>query len=355
VQNLYDDWANFAYYSIYVLMGFLLACHPILEDAIRRERKRALYVSLGAMIVLLLSVLRIVQSEPLLLACSAVAGWCFIVAVIGFSAGLRQREARSLDYLRESAFPVYLLHQPVIVLLGSAVVELSLGIAAKLALLLSGSVVTTLLLYHYVVRPVPLLRVIHGMKARHDPASGHATHRAGAELPRTAGLWLIGLGLGLGVTVAPGSVSVASVEPHPTGLWWAEGGAAQIEIRRCGPSLCGQVVWLRSPFDENGCQLRDVNNPEPGARGREVLGARILAGLRAEHGQAATWSGGTIYDPGSGRTYRAHVTLTDDGRLAVRGYVGLRFIGRTTTWIRVGSEGTCRPRPSDVPGTRLVR
>src|SRR5690242_17674827 len=44
------------------------------------------------------------------------------------------------------------------------------------------------------------------------------------------------------------------------GRWYAEGGAAQIEIAPCGDTLCGEIVWLRSPFDENGCPLTDRQN-----------------------------------------------------------------------------------------------
>ena len=37
IQNLYDDWANVAYYSTYLIAGFLLAWSPALE----RRRRRA--------------------------------------------------------------------------------------------------------------------------------------------------------------------------------------------------------------------------------------------------------------------------------------------------------------------------
>src|SRR6185503_6565741 len=34
IYNLYNDWANVAYYSIFLVAGFLLACHPALERLI---------------------------------------------------------------------------------------------------------------------------------------------------------------------------------------------------------------------------------------------------------------------------------------------------------------------------------
>ena len=61
-----------------------------------------------------------------------------------------------LRYLAESAFPIYVLHQPVVVVLGAAVVALPLGIPAKFVLLLAGSVAATLAIYHFGVRPFGL-------------------------------------------------------------------------------------------------------------------------------------------------------------------------------------------------------
>ena len=47
------------------------------------------------------------------------------------------------------------------------------------------------------------------------------------------------------------------------------------------------------------------------------------------------WSGGTILDPAKGKTYRAKVTLLEDGaKLEMRGYIGIEALGRTQTWIR---------------------
>ena len=42
IQNLYDDWANVAYYSTFFLAGFLLAWAPAFEAALAAEWRRAL-------------------------------------------------------------------------------------------------------------------------------------------------------------------------------------------------------------------------------------------------------------------------------------------------------------------------
>jgi uncharacterized protein (DUF2147 family) len=124
----------------------------------------------------------------------------------------------------------------------------------------------------------------------------------------------------------------------PVGLWYAEGGAAQVEIRACGDALCGRIVWLRSPLDETGCDLRDRSNGDASLRDRPLLGLEILQGLKPADAEGKVWTDGTIYDPTSGKTYRCSLGVEGDDRLHLRGYVGIPLLGRTATWIRVGSE-----------------
>ncbi len=135
-----------------------------------------------------------------------------------------------------------------------------------------------------------------------------------------------------------------AADESPLGLWWAEGGAAQVQIEACDAALCGRVVWLRSPLDENGCPLRDERNPDAALRGRELVGVELLRDLRPIPSSPQSWADGEIYDPTSGRTYRATLSLDGPRRLLVRGYLGIRLLGRTTTWIRVGGADQCTNR-----------
>ncbi len=142
--------------------------------------------------------------------------------------------------------------------------------------------------------------------------------------------------------LASAAAAQAATQPAtPIGRWWVEWGAAQVEIRSCGAALCGEIVWLRSPFGDDGCPLRDDHNADDALRGREILGMELLGGLRPTPTEPDTWSGGVIYDPTSGRTYDALMTLDGSDRLDVRGYFGFRILGRTVTWRRVGSLGPC--------------
>jgi uncharacterized protein (DUF2147 family) len=164
---------------------------------------------------------------------------------------------------------------------------------------------------------------------RNDP-------RESSRRPVSAAL----LGVVLGLLALPRGAHAATA----VGLWYAEGGAAQVEVYACGEQLCGRVVWLRSPFDEDGCELRDRSNPDPELRDRPIIGIEVLTGLRRASADRE-WTGGAIYDPVSGRTYRCTLEVVGENRVQLQGYIGVPLLGRTTTWIRVGSENQmCRRR-----------
>ena len=327
IQNLYNDWANVAYYSVYLVAGFLLACHPMLERLVQCEWKRSLAIGLGATALLLLAVLGITTVPAVLLVGSAVAGWCFTVALLGLAHRFLTTSGPALHYLSESAFPVYVLHQAAIVLPGYFLIRLPMGIGAKFVLLLLLSVSLTLAVYQWLVRPFAVPRFLLGMKPKARPI-----RRPVALSTSVATILLAAVGL---------TASARSAAATPVGLWYAEGGAAQVAIEPCGSELCGRVVWLRSPLDEDGCDLRDRNNPEPTLRSRRVMGLEVLYGLKPRPN--GTWESGSIYDPGTGNTYTCHLALDGDDRLRLRGYVGIPLLGRTTTWTRVGTENrSCR-------------
>jgi uncharacterized protein (DUF2147 family) len=334
LQNLIDDWANFAYYSVYLVAGFTLARFPALEAAMHLEHRRALAIGLAATVVLLLGVVGVFAAPKVLLASTAIAGWCFVVALLGWARRKLAFSTALLAYLTESAFPVYLLHQWAIVVPGYFLIRQPLGLWTKFFLLLLVSTALTIAIYHLLVRPFSFPRFLCGMKTRERSIHG----RLAVALTSTAA----GLLLVLAAGITPSSKAAPMRLASPIGHWYAEGGAAQVEITECSHGLCGRVASLRSPFDENGCGLLDVNNPDPQQRRRPVLGLEILHAAAGSAGDPQAWSG-TIYDPGSGHTYSCTIRYEGEDRLQLRGYIGVPLIGRTTTWIRVGREGqTCR-------------
>jgi uncharacterized protein (DUF2147 family) len=118
------------------------------------------------------------------------------------------------------------------------------------------------------------------------------------------------------------------------GEWLVQDGKAKVRITPCAGAserLCGNIVWLRSPLDEDGAPKHDAHNPDPSARNRPIVGLPLIRDFRAA-GPGA-WQGGKIYDPESGKTYDSKLRVAPDGTLKVAGCIA--FICQTQTWRRV--------------------
>jgi len=115
------------------------------------------------------------------------------------------------------------------------------------------------------------------------------------------------------------------------GRWLSGDGDGWIEVKLVGDSLIGVIAG--SPNTKPGDPPRyDDLNPDPELRDRPLDGMTIMSGFTFDGEDR--WSGGTIYDPNSGKTYKCTLTQVDNNTLKMRGYIGLSLFGRSDTWTR---------------------
>jgi uncharacterized protein (DUF2147 family) len=147
---------------------------------------------------------------------------------------------------------------------------------------------------------------------------------------------LVALALGNCLSLAAADSRAAAAEGAViAGSWATPGFGSIVELRPCASeptTLCGRIVWLWQPNDEQGRPRLDRNNPERTARARPLLGLEIVRGLRAA--APGVWDDGAIYNPDDGRTYTGDVRARG-GVLELRG-CALRVFCETQTWRRPG-------------------
>ncbi|MBF0506429.1 MAG: DUF2147 domain-containing protein [Nitrospirae bacterium] len=127
------------------------------------------------------------------------------------------------------------------------------------------------------------------------------------------------------------------------GVWVTEHRDARIEVFNCVDKYCGKIVWMDEPNytagdteGKPGERKLDVRNPDPALRKRVILGMQILWDF--SYAGDNRWTGGKVYDPETGNTYSARLSLSARNRLHLRGYVLIPLLGRTSTWTRVNGE-----------------
>ncbi len=117
------------------------------------------------------------------------------------------------------------------------------------------------------------------------------------------------------------------------GLWEPSNGKVRIKIERIGTKYYGKIVWLRDPIDPVTKKPKtDKNNEDEKMRNVPLRGYRLLKDFTYKGKNK--WEDGTIYDPESGSLYSC-VISKDKDVLNIRGYVGVKALGRTDTWKRV--------------------
>ncbi|KMQ71156.1 DUF2147 domain-containing protein [Chryseobacterium koreense] len=100
-----------------------------------------------------------------------------------------------------------------------------------------------------------------------------------------------------------------------------------VEIqKRANGQYYGKVVQLLiKPADPNCSGCKDDR------KGKPVLGMEVIRDLKKDGNE---FSGGTITDPKTGKTYKCIIKREGD-KLDVRGYIGFALIGRSQTWHKV--------------------
>ena len=179
---LVDDWYNHAQYLPLFLLGVLVATRSCVWDALQRMRWPALIVAaIGyAFIVWYFyfsgyndettpppDALRMLQRVVW-----AVLQWTAIAAIFGFVRGIAFTDSRALRYLREAVFPVYILHQTIIVVLAHNAQPLGLHPAIEGPLLVLVTFAMSFLGFELVQR-MRWLRPLFGLKA--NPRRGSAS------------------------------------------------------------------------------------------------------------------------------------------------------------------------------------
>ena len=116
------------------------------------------------------------------------------------------------------------------------------------------------------------------------------------------------------------------------GKWKLEDGSAIVEVYQEGDVFNGKIVWLEKPTEDDGSPVVDDNNPDKTLRTRQIMGLNMLSGLKKT---GSEYSGGSIYDPGNGKTYNCSMKVEGDV-LKVRGSLDKKgLIGRTRDWFSV--------------------
>jgi len=154
-------------------------------------------------------------------------------------------------------------------------------------------------------------------------------------------------------TLLAGLTAAAQASPIE-GLWLVAEKDAHVRIGEFHGAVCGRIVWVKDSLDTSGKPRRDRKNPDPSLRGRAMKDLVIVKDLAPTSADGAHWKA-KVYDPRSGHTYSASLTLESPDQLKLRGYVGFSLFGRTARWSRVPETAPEDTKPGPAPALHSIR
>jgi len=164
-HNLVSDWYIFIHYLLLTLYGFVLASLQGAWDWLARNRRVSLTIGLAVLVALLsLFAAGVVAHDTFADYFMAnMFTWFLVLAFLGFGRHYLSFSNPLLRWARDASYPVYILHQTVIILIAWFVIQQPWTPWGKYWLVLTTTLIACVLMYE-VIRRVPALRFLFGMK-----------------------------------------------------------------------------------------------------------------------------------------------------------------------------------------------
>ena len=163
------DGKNPFFYFVLFLYGYVLMSDTRFQDAVDRHKRVALLLGLAAMaVVLTLQAHRVHFPEKsagdiLYHLLRTFNTWFWLIALLGYGRTCLNFSNAFLRYASRAAYPFYILHQTVIVVIGHYVVQWQANLWAKYIVIAVSALLVTVLLYDLCVKRTRATRFLFGM------------------------------------------------------------------------------------------------------------------------------------------------------------------------------------------------
>lgn len=166
---LVDDWAYIAMYFIFFIYGYVFAQSKVFSQNIVSQRYIHLFASI-IVTILLFNCYNLIESKYwagyLYGVLSILVAWFVGLTAMGFCFKYLTFNSKFRKYANEAIYPFYLLHQPIILLIGFYMKDLEMNVTLKAIYLTFSSFTASVGIYILLIRPFNFMRVVFGLKVR---------------------------------------------------------------------------------------------------------------------------------------------------------------------------------------------
>ncbi|RZT15584.1 acyltransferase family protein [Fictibacillus sp. BK138] len=161
------------YYLVFLLLGFLTTSKFTYQEMFNKIYLKVI-ILLMVLVPIWITLLyhngdHSSWTELLLTILRTLNVWLTLIAILGLGHKYLNVKHKVLPYLNEAAFPIYILHQSILVIIAYFILQLKLSTAVQFSLIMILSLFLSWFFYEYVIKRFNTLRWLFGLK----PKTGH--------------------------------------------------------------------------------------------------------------------------------------------------------------------------------------
>lgn len=166
-HNLVDDGANFVFFFLFFCYGYLICSSNQLWESLKDQRKISLILAI------VLTLLQVVEKNTFLLKFTyetywiveTSLAWFWVLAILGYGRQYLNFNSRILRYASEGIYPLYIIHQSVLIVVAYYVIQLDQPVLVKFMIIGNATLLGSLVVYEFLIRRFNPIRLLFGMKS----------------------------------------------------------------------------------------------------------------------------------------------------------------------------------------------
>ena len=169
---LFNDWANFSHNFLFFLLGYLYSNYNLYDYF---DLSIINNFILGVLSFLLLFLhyyfkieynynLNLYENIIIRFFLKAMMGWFWIAFFIGLFMKFFNYSNDTLKELSIAVYPIYLIHQTIIVVIGYYIINIDINIFLQYIIICLVTIVLSLLFYFLILKKISFLRIFFGIK-----------------------------------------------------------------------------------------------------------------------------------------------------------------------------------------------
>ncbi|ETI68965.1 acyltransferase family protein [Neobacillus vireti] len=160
------------YYLAILLIGYISCSDPRYQEMFNRIRFKALILVLILVPIWAILVVHNLDAKgfstisiflTLFRSLNTLLG---LIVILGFGNKFLNFRHKILPYLNEAAFPIYIIHQSVLVVISYYVIRLDMRVPAKFTLIMLSTLIASLLIYELIIKRMGMTRFLFGVKTK---------------------------------------------------------------------------------------------------------------------------------------------------------------------------------------------